>query len=96
MSDDIKSVVKAIESLAKRIDAIEQRIGGGESGKQRTVWELTKIMECREKEAQEYKNTHSSEVAFGTQWDIPEFQTEYAQMRREIRELNHQIASFNK
>lgn len=95
MKDDLKRIVMAIESLAKRIDEIEQRIGSGVSGKPRSVWELTKIMEAKQKEADEYKNSHSFEAAMGTQWDIPEFQQEYAKMKREIRQINSQIGSLS-
>lgn len=94
MSDSIKSVLKAIESLAKRIDAIEQRIGGGDSGKQPTVWELTKIMEAKDKESQDFKNLHSSEVAMGIQWDDMDSREQYIKMRREVRKISNQIGSM--
>lgn len=94
MIEDINKLVKAIESLAQRIDLMEQRIGSGGSDKKRTVWELTKIMEAKEKEAQEIKNAHSFDSALGAQWDGDISRDEYCKLRREIRGINQEIASM--
>lgn len=94
MIEDINKLVKAIESLAQRIDLLEQRIGSGGSDKKRTVWELTKIIEAKEKEAQAIRNRHSFESVLGDQWDMDISREEYGKIRREIKSLNKELASL--
>lgn len=94
MSDDINLLVKAIQDLAARIDLLEQRIGSGGSDKKRTVWELTKIIEAKEKEAQKVKDGFSSDSPFGPQWSDESFRQDYIKLRKEIRSLNKEMASL--
>lgn len=94
MSEDINKLVKAIESLAQRIDLMEQRIGSGGSDKKRSVWELTKIIEAKEKEAQSIKDKHSFESALGTEWDDEMYSQGYWKIRKDINALNHELASL--
>ena len=94
MSEEIERVLEAITELGRRISAIEDHLQRGGPERKKTVWELTRMMEAKEKEAQALKNSSSSEVAMGTQWDSPELRQEYIRLRREVKSLNHQIASM--
>ena len=102
MSTDMQ---KQLDLLYKRMAALEARmdmIQKGESSSpppspspsSRDVWFLSKKMEAMEKEAQIIKDKHSSDVAFGVQWDSPEYREQYFKLKREIRELNRQIAAL--
>lgn len=61
--------------------------------KAKGTWELTKIMEAKEKEAKELKLKHCSETAMGSTWNNEEARVEFQKLKREINKINKQIAS---
>ena len=87
----LQQLIGVVTELCKRVDALESI--GGRGGK-KTVWELTQIMEAKQKQNDELKRACTIEVAMGTQWQIEEARLEYLKRRKEIRDLNNQIAGI--
>ena len=63
-------------------------------GKTRTVYELTKIMEAKQKLNNELAGRFSHESATGRQWSNNEARLEYMVHAREIREIYSKIAAM--
>jgi hypothetical protein len=89
--NELQQLITVVKELAKRVEAIEAR-GGGSS--KRTVWELTQIIEAKQKKNDELKRAFTIEVAMGTQWQMEEARLEYVKRRKEISELNEQLAGM--
>lgn len=60
----------------------------------RSVYELSKIIEAKQKLADDLKRKWSSEVAGGRQWTLDEGRREFVQISKEIKELNSKLASM--
>lgn len=60
----------------------------------RDIWKLTKVMEAKERMAESLKNQHCSIMAMGPQWTNEEKRKEFVKLRKEIKEINKQIASM--
>lgn len=63
---------------------------GGGGGK--SLFHLKTVMEAKEKLAANLFRKYASECAGGTEWSDKNKRVEYAAMKKEIRELNEQIA----
>lgn len=63
-------------------------------GRGRSVWELTKILEAKQKIAEAHKRKYSAEVAGGLHWDDDEMRVEYGNLIREINNLTKRIAAM--
>lgn len=61
-----------------------------------SVFEMSKIAEAKQKIAEDWKRKHSSDVAGGTQWDSTENKMHYIAIKREITDINMQIAESTK
>lgn len=94
MSDQLKSILVALKELGNRISAIEEQLGAGRSSSGKSVWELTKIIEAKEKKCKELKDSFCVEVAMGDQWSDESMRQQYGSIRRDIKELNHQLSEL--
>ena len=59
-----------------------------------SVYELTKIIEAKQKIADELKRKHSFESPFGTRWSNDAKMMEYREEMKEIKYLNSQLAAM--
>ena len=91
MTDETKAILAAIEEISKRVSAIEDR--GGHGG-ERTVWEITQIMEAKQKLCGQLKAKHSFDAAMGTEWQDQDARKRYFEIRKEIKQLNEQLAGM--
>jgi hypothetical protein len=58
-----------------------------------SVYELTKIIEAKQKMA-DYWKRKSSETASGRVWEKPEYKATYAELMKQIREMNEKLAGM--
>lgn len=64
------------------------------SGLTRSVWEMTKIIEAKQKVADDLKRKHSTETAHGRSWKDEKTGQRYRQLVTEIRLLNERLAEM--
>lgn len=60
----------------------------------RTVWELTKIMEAKQRIMEDLKFKHSWESSTGTQWNNKAARRDFLALKEDVRKINAQIASM--
>ena len=91
MTEATHAILKAIEELSKRVEAIEAR--GGGSGK-KTIWEITQIMEAKKHKAEALKNSYCRVVAMGPEWTDREKFAEFKKLKAEIGQLTEQLSNM--
>jgi hypothetical protein len=60
----------------------------------KSVWEMTKVIEAKQRVITNLRNLHSSLTANGRRWDNKEAQVEYRRLRSEVDDLTKQLASM--
>lgn len=86
----MKSWRDALKYWKLRLEGCE---GYGKPSK-RSVYELTKIIEAKQKIADQIKRVSSCEVATGRKWNSMADRDKYKLILGQIRELNNQLASL--
>lgn len=66
--------------------------GNGHAPKPESIYEIQKVIECKQKLADQLKMRHAHEDGLGVQWQDEEARVEYVRLKGEIKELNAQIA----
>jgi len=97
MQEQINLLCKRMAGLESEIRILKQSPPSLEkenAGGSKDAWLISKKMEALERVAQGIKDRFSSEVAFGVQWDSPEKKKEYLGVKRQIKQLNGQLASL--
>jgi chaperonin cofactor prefoldin len=89
------TIRQELDDLQKRVKALEQKIlNNPPSSGSQAVWRTTKLIEAKERVADDLKRRFTIEVATGTVWQSPSAHERFKKLRREIRELTGQLAAL--